>query len=80
MCIFNGKIGCFPLVIFEHAKRSSVNRPAGTIEAKLIATITKNVIREFMISSVLPAIRAKWPLEDVDKPIYILQDNAPFSY
>jgi len=30
-----------------------------------------------MISSVLPAIRAKWPLEDVDKPIYILQDNAP---
>jgi len=30
-----------------------------------------------MISSVLPAIRARWPLEDVDKPIYILQDNAP---
>ena len=57
-----------------------VNRPAGTIEAKPIATITRDLIREFMISSVLPAIRAKWPLEDVDKPIYILQDNAPFSY
>ena len=54
-----------------------VNRPAGTIEAKPIATITRDVIREFMISSVLPAIRARWPLEDVDKPIYILQDNAP---
>ena len=77
VCIFNGKIGCFPLVTFEHAKRSSVNRPAGTIEAKPIATITRDVIREFMISSVLPAIRARWPLEDVDKPIYILQDNAP---
>ena len=59
-CIFNGKIGCFPLVTFEHAKRSSVNRPAGTIEAKPIATITRDVIREFMISSVLTAIRARW--------------------
>jgi hypothetical protein len=26
---------------------------------------------------VLPNIRAKWPREDVDKPIFIQQDNAP---
>jgi hypothetical protein len=26
---------------------------------------------------VLPAIRAKWPREDIDKPIFIQQDNAP---
>jgi len=57
--------------------RSSVNQPAGTIEAKPIATITRDLIREFMISSVLPAIRARWSLEDVDKSIYILQYNAP---
>jgi len=25
----------------------------------------------------LPAIRAKWPREDVNKPIFIQQDNAP---
>jgi hypothetical protein len=75
--IFNGKIGCFPLVTFEHAKRNSVNRPAGTMEAKPIATFTREIIREFMISSVLPAIRARCPLEDVNNPIYILQDNAP---
>ena len=30
-----------------------------------------------MIEKVLPAIRAKWPHEDVNKPIYIQQDNAP---
>jgi hypothetical protein len=30
-----------------------------------------------MVNKVLPAIRAKWPREDVDKPIFIQQDNAP---
>jgi hypothetical protein len=30
-----------------------------------------------MINQVLPAIRAKWPREDVGKPIFIQQDNAP---
>ena len=75
--IFNGKIGCFPLVTFESAKRNSVHRPAGTMVVKPIAKITRDVIREFMIPCVLPAIRARWALEDVDKPIYILQDNAP---
>jgi hypothetical protein len=30
-----------------------------------------------MINKVLPAIRAKWPREDVNKSIFIQQDNAP---
>jgi len=30
-----------------------------------------------MINRVLPAIRAKWPREDVHNPIFIQQDNAP---
>lgn len=75
-CTFDGKIGCFPLVTYEPAKRSSVNRPAGTMEMKPIASITKEVIRDFMINKILPAIRAKWPQEDMNKPIYIQQDNA----
>jgi hypothetical protein len=75
-CTFDGKIGCWPFVTFEPAKRSSVNRPAGTIEMKPIESITKDVMRSFMIEKVLPAIRAKWPLEDANKPIYIQQDNA----
>jgi hypothetical protein len=53
---FNGKIGCFPLVTFERAKRSSVNRQVGTIEVKLITSIMRDVIRQFMIEKVLPAI------------------------
>ena len=58
------------------ARRSSINRPAGTIEMKPIESIKKETIREFMIEKVLPAIQAKWPHEDADKPIYIQQDNA----
>jgi len=77
VCIFDGKIGLFPLVTYEQAKRSSVNRQAGTWEVKPIAHITRDVIREFMIERVLPAIREKWPMEDIHKPIYIVQDNAP---
>lgn len=74
VCTFNGKIGCFPLVTYEQAK-SSINRQAGTLKAKLITSI--GVIQEFMIENVLPAIQANWPCEDVNDPIYIQQDNAP---
>ncbi|GJN31965.1 hypothetical protein PR202_gb20429 [Eleusine coracana subsp. coracana] len=77
VCVFDGKIGCFPLVTWEQAKRSSVNRQAGTWEVKPIAHKTREVIREFMIERVLPAIKAKWPIEDIAKPIYIVQDNSP---
>ena len=44
---------------------------------KPITSITRDVIRDFMTNQVLPAIRAKWPREDVGKPIFIQQDNAP---
>jgi len=49
----------------------------GDLVMKPITNITRDVIREFMINQVLPAIRAKWPREDVGKPIFIQQDNAP---
>ena len=52
VCTFDGKIGCFRLVKFERAKRRSVNRPAGTMEVKPIASITRDVLREFMIKKV----------------------------
>jgi hypothetical protein len=77
VCTFDGKIDCFSLVTFEHAKRSSVNRLAGTMEVKPITSIIRDVIRQFMIEKVLLAIKAKWPRDDVNKPIYIKQDNAP---
>ena len=41
-CTFDGKIGCFPLVTYEVAKRSNANRPAGMIEMKPITFIVDN--------------------------------------
>jgi hypothetical protein len=77
VCVFDGKIGCFPLVTIEHAIRDSPYRLHGEEVIKPIQSITRDLIREFMINRVLPAIRAKWPREDVHKPIYIQQNNPP---
>jgi hypothetical protein len=71
------KIGCFPLVNFEQAIRGSHSRLSGEEVIKPIQSITRDVIRDFMINRVLPAIRAKWPREDANKPIFIQQNNAP---
>jgi len=76
-CVFDGKIDCFPLVTYGQAIRGSHNRLRGEEVIKPITSITRDVIRDFMINNVLPAIRAKWPREDVSKPIFIQQDNAP---
>jgi hypothetical protein len=78
-CIFDGKIGCFPLVQYEPAQRGNerTGRVRGDLVMKPITSITREVIRGFMINQVLPAIRAKWPREDVGRPIFIQQDNAP---
>ncbi|KAI9110251.1 hypothetical protein K1719_018693 [Acacia pycnantha] len=40
---FSGKIGVFPLVTQEPAKRKSVNRPVGTLVTKPIVSVTKDV-------------------------------------
>ena len=78
-CIFDGRIGCFPLVQYEAAQRGNerTGRVRGDLVMKPITSITREVIRGFMINQVLPAIRAKWPREDVGRPIFIQQDNAP---
>ena len=70
-CIFNWKIGCFPLITYGNAVRRSKNHLRGAQVIKPITSITRDVIRDFMINRVLPAIRAKWPREDVNKPIFI---------
>ncbi|PNY02245.1 hypothetical protein L195_g025550 [Trifolium pratense] len=74
--IFDGKIGVFPFVTEEYAKRSSVNRSAGTLETKPITSVTKEIVRSYLIDKVLPAIKEKWPREDARRPIFIQQDNA----
>jgi len=78
-CIFDGKLGCFTLVTYEPAVRGNqrTGRVRGELVMKPITSITRDVIRDVMINKVLPAIRAKWPRENVGKPIFIQQDNAP---
>nr|XP_009590283.1 uncharacterized protein LOC104087497 isoform X2 [Nicotiana tomentosiformis] len=74
--IESGKIGIFPFVFKEPAKRNSKNRVAGTLETKPILSVTKDVTRTCLIEKILPAIRSKWPLSQSNAPIFIQQDNA----
>jgi hypothetical protein len=75
-CTFDGKIGCFPFVTYVAAKRSSANRVVGIMEMKSIDSITQAVMTDYLIDKVLPAIRAKWPREDIGMPIYIQHVNV----
>ncbi|XP_039118935.1 uncharacterized protein LOC120255103 [Dioscorea cayenensis subsp. rotundata] len=74
--LFSGKIGIFSFVKKEAAKRGSVNRLAGTLETKPITSVNKEVVRCYLVEKVLPAIKEKWPREDLRNPIFIQQDNA----
>ena len=69
-CWFDGKLGIWPFAEKIAAKRSSVNRPAGTLEWK-----TYNVNRleylKMMVEKVIPAIQEKWSAGDQSKTIYI---------
>jgi hypothetical protein len=75
---FNGKIGIYPLVFQEPAKRSSKNRPVGTMETKPIPAITKEVTKRILIEKVFPDIRSVWPQSSEPGPIevFVQQDNA----
>lgn len=74
-CLFDGKIGMWPFVEWEQARRSSVNRPRGTWELKPVS-ITRDVYRKYMIEKVLPAIYEKFPRDrSRQQVIYIQQDN-----
>ena len=74
--LFFGKIGVFPYVVQEPTKRNSFNRVVGTLETKPLTSVRREVMRSYLIEKVLPAIKAKWPREDLGNPIFIQQDNA----
>ncbi|KAK9727222.1 hypothetical protein RND81_05G266600 [Saponaria officinalis] len=73
--IFDGKIGIFPFIEKEPAKRKSKNRAAGVMITKAMDSVTKEVIKACLINKIIPAIKAKWPA-NACKTIYIQQDNA----
>ena len=73
------RLDVFLSLLTNRSKRGNAvtGRVRGDMVMMPIQSITRDVIRGFMINQVLPAIRAKWPREDVGNPIYIQQDNAP---
>jgi hypothetical protein len=72
---FSGKLEVWPFVKEVPAARWSRNRDRGTLETKSVI-VNREVMRQYMIEKVIPAIEEKWPREDADKPIFIQQDNA----
>ena len=73
VCTFDGKIGIWPFVHQVAAQRSSIYRPAGTMETKSLP-VTKQSYADMIVDNVLPMIKAKWP--DGNKQIYLQHDNA----
>ncbi|XP_057790772.1 uncharacterized protein LOC131007878 [Salvia miltiorrhiza] len=51
-CLFDGKIGIFPFTELVPTKRNSKNRAAGTMEWKPIQSITKQVVKDYLIYQV----------------------------
>lgn len=72
---FDGKIGLWPCITKEPAKRNSKNRAAGTLVTKPFDVNREQYVR-LLTEEVIPAIKAKWPLQGKSLPIYIQQDNA----
>jgi len=72
---FSGKLGVWPFVKEVPAARRSQNRERGTLETKSII-VNREVMRQYLLEKVIPAIKDKWPQEDAHKTIFIQQDNA----
>lgn len=73
---FNGKIGIWPFVTHEPAKRNSKKRAKGTLVTKCIPNINRHETRKMLVENVIPAIKEKWPRGRAHSSIIIQQDNA----
>lgn len=73
--VFDGKIGIWPFIYQEAAKRNSRNRCKGTMETKVVTSVTKDVIRQMLLEKLIPAVKSKMPCVEKAR-IIIQQDNA----
>ncbi|KAH9143121.1 hypothetical protein AeRB84_012861 [Aphanomyces euteiches] len=55
-CAFDGKLGLWPFVSQEPARRNSCNRRAGSMVTTLV-NVTAEVYREYFLKKVVPAIK-----------------------
>jgi len=58
--LFDIKLGIWPFITHEPAKRHSRNRKAGTMVIKPITAMNSEVYQEFLIKKFLPLIVKKW--------------------
>ena len=72
---FSGKIGVWAFVKEVPAARRSKKRERGTLETKSVI-VNREVMRQFLIEKVIPAIKSKWPQDAALETIFIQQDNA----
>jgi hypothetical protein len=72
---WDGKIGTWFFVEQVPAVRSSLNRPAGTLETRTVNVKQENSM-EMYITNILPAIVEKW-LAWEEQVVRIQLDNAP---
>jgi len=70
---FDGKLGVWPFVVEVAAKRTSKNRPAGTLELKEV-NVDRAAYTSMLKDKLVPAILAKWPRDQ--KVVLLRQDNA----
>ena len=73
-CLFDGKIGIWPIVTRTPALRNSVNRPAGTIVTKP-QNVTHQIYRQMLLEKVIPAIKNRFP-HNRNRSVVIQQDGA----
>ncbi|ETP46622.1 hypothetical protein F442_07146 [Phytophthora nicotianae P10297] len=59
--MFNGKLGIWPIVEDCTAQRNSANSPAGTVLTRNIASINRDVIKEFLLKEVIPSVARMRP-------------------
>ncbi|KAH9095054.1 hypothetical protein LEN26_017931 [Aphanomyces euteiches] len=72
-CVFDGKVGMWPIVDQVPAARNSRKRCAGTMVTTLI-NVTADVYLDLITNKVIPAIKSKFPSEN--KRILLQHDNA----
>ena len=72
---FEGKIGIWPFITRELAKKSSKHIKKGRVETKPVQFITKEHMRAMLINNVIPTIRLEWP-KGLSNNIFIQKHNV----
>jgi hypothetical protein len=74
--VFDGKVGIWPFVETVAAKRTSKNRPKGTM-VTVPLSVNADVYFNTVVSKVVPAIQLKFPIStSTSGKVTIQQDNA----